>query len=59
LHVQGSNLHDFINQCLAGIGLAQGELKALVGPDEAARLIIGQLDSPNKTDELKQEGDNK
>jgi len=55
LHVQDPNRHDFINQCLDRIALAHADLKQLVGPDEAARLIIKQMDSSEQTQELEGE----
>jgi len=53
----GTAQHEFITKRMEGIEEARENLEHIVGPDEAMRLVVQQLESPHKTEELKNEGE--
>jgi F0F1-type ATP synthase gamma subunit len=54
----GTSQHDFITKRMEGIEEARENLEQIVGADEAIRLVTKQIEESYKTQELKQdEGD--
>lgn len=53
----GTSQHDFITKRMEGIEEARVQLTQIVGKDEAMRLVVRQMESSEKTQELKDEGE--